>query len=166
MSLAACAILACVQASSSLPSAGPAVDAVALDLGVLLKHLMRSTNRDFFHALERAGISFSQVKCLGLLADAEAPLALGELADELGLSLPAVSRAVDGLVQRGEIKREEHLRDRRSKIVSVTPRGRRTFEDLMAVRLAGLRRMLSELEPAELDALGASVGPVVRRLGL
>jgi DNA-binding MarR family transcriptional regulator len=155
-----------VQASSSIASPSPAVDAVALDLGVLLKHLLRSTNRDFFHALERAGISFSQVKCLGLLADAEAPIALSELADELGLSLPAASRAVDGLVQRSEVKREEHARDRRSKVVTVTPRGRRTFEDLVAVRMAGMRRMLGQLGPAELDALGASLGPVVRRLGL
>jgi hypothetical protein len=34
------------------------------------------------------------------------------------------------------------------------------------VRMAGIRRMLGQLEPAELDALGASLGPVVRRLGL
>jgi DNA-binding MarR family transcriptional regulator len=155
-----------VQASSSIASPTPAVDAVALDLGVLLKHLLRSTNRDFFHALDRAGISFSQVKCLGLLADAEDPIALSELADELGLSLPAVSRVVDGLVQRAEVKREEHVRDRRSKVVTVTPRGRRTFEGLVAVRMAGIRRTLGQLEPAELDALGASLGPVVRRLGL
>ena len=61
-------------------------------------------------ALQEAGISFTQLKCLGVLSEADAPLSLGALADELGLSLAAISRAVDGLVQRGEVKREEDPR--------------------------------------------------------
>jgi len=151
------------NATASEPEA---IDTLAHDLGALLRHLMSSTNKDFFHALEAAGISFSQVKCLGLLVDADEAVSLGYLADELGLSLPAASRAVDGLVQRGEVRREEDVRDRRSKLVTVTPRGRRTFDKLVAVRMAGLRRFLETLEPKEIEGLAAGVGPVVGRLGL
>ena len=57
-------------------------------------------------------------------------MALGAVADALGLSLPAISRAVDGLVQRGLVKREEDPRDRRSKLVTATAAGARTFERL------------------------------------
>ena len=91
-------VLACVQAII--------ITTVGRDLGLLLKHLLRSTNREFFSELQDAGISFSQLKCLGLLADADSPRSLGALSEEIGLSLAAVSRAVDALVQRGEVKRE------------------------------------------------------------
>ena len=37
-------------------------------------------------------------------------MSLGALADELVLSPAAISRAVDGLVQRGELRREEDPR--------------------------------------------------------
>ena len=85
---------------------------VGRDLGLLVKHLLGSTNREFFAALQDAGISFSQLKCLGFLSNAEAPLSLGALSEDLGLSLAAVSRAVDGLVQRGDVKRQEDPSDR------------------------------------------------------
>jgi DNA-binding MarR family transcriptional regulator len=138
---------------------------VGRDLSLLLKHLMSSTNREFFAELQDAGISFSQLKCLGLLSNAEAPLSLGALSAEIGLSLAAVSRAVDGLVQRGELKRQEDPCDRRSKLVTVSARGRATYERVVAVRVAGVERFVEGLEPDEREALGAAVGPIVERLG-
>ena len=152
------ALLACVQASIS-------ATAVGRDLALLVKHLLGSTNREFFAELQAAGISFSQLKCLGVLAEAQAPLSLGGLSHEIGLSLPAVSRAVDGLVQRGEIRRQEDPDDRRSKLVTVTARGRATYERLVAVRIAGVERFVEALEPYEREVLGAAVGPIVERLG-
>jgi DNA-binding MarR family transcriptional regulator len=136
---------------------------VAADLGLVFKEVMTSTSHDFFAALDAAGLSFSQVKCLGLLNDADA-LSVSALSDELVLSLPAASRAVDALVQRGELTRVEDTRDRRSRLVSITPRGRKTFEKLMAVRRAGVERLLGELDPPELDALAAALRPIVERL--
>jgi DNA-binding MarR family transcriptional regulator len=138
---------------------------VGRDLSLLLKHLLGSTNREFFAALQDAGISFSQLKCLGLLSNADAPLSLGALSEEIGLSLAAVSRAVDGLVQRGELKRQEDPHDRRSKLVTVSARGRRTYERIVAVRMAGVERFVEGLEPDEREALGAAVAPIVERLG-
>jgi DNA-binding MarR family transcriptional regulator len=129
-----------------------------------MKHLLADKGREFFAALEAAGISFSQVKCLMVLADSSEPLSVKELSDKLGLSLPAVSRAVEGLVQRGEVVREEDARDRRSKLVTVTARGRRTYEQMVEVRMAGVRSFVDELEPAEREALAAAIAPIVRRL--
>ena len=138
---------------------------VGRDLGLLLKHLLASTNREFFAELQDAGISFSQLKCIGVLSNAEAPLSLGALSEELGLSLPAVSRAVDGLVQRGAVKRQEDPSDRRSKLVSVSARGRAIYERVVRVRVAGVERFVEELEPNQRDALGAALGPIVEGLG-
>jgi DNA-binding MarR family transcriptional regulator len=138
---------------------------VGRDLGLLLKHLLGSTNREFFAELQDAGISFSQLKCLGVLSNAEAPLSLGALSEELGLSLPALSRAVDGLVQRGAVKRQGDPSDRRSKLVSVSARGRATYERVVRVRVAGVERFVEDLEPDQRDALGAALGPIVEGLG-
>jgi DNA-binding MarR family transcriptional regulator len=138
---------------------------VGRDLGLLLKHLMGSTNREFFGALQDAGISFSQLKCLGLLANADTSVSLGALSEELGLSLAAVSRGVDGLVQRGQVKRQEDPSDRRSKLVTLTARGRATYERVLAVRIAGLERFVDGLEPDEREQLGAALAPIVERLG-
>ena len=135
------------------------------DLGLLVRHLLGSTNREFFAALQDAGISFSQLKCLGLLSSAEAPLSLGALSEDLGLSLAAVSRAVDGLVQRGDVKRQEDPSDRRSKLVTLTARGRATYERVVAVRIAGVERFVEGLEPEERDALGAALSPIVEGFG-
>jgi DNA-binding MarR family transcriptional regulator len=137
---------------------------VGRDLGLLLKHLLGSTNREFFAELQDAGISFSQLKCLALLSSAEAPLSLGALSEKLGLSLAAVSRAVDGLVQRGQVKRQEDPSDRRSKLVTVSARGRSTHERVIAVRVAGVRRFVEGLEPDQRDALGAALAPIVEGL--
>jgi DNA-binding MarR family transcriptional regulator len=138
---------------------------VGRDLALLLKHLLGSTNREFFAALQDAGISFSQLKCLGLLANADSPLSLGELSEEIGLSLAAVSRGVDGLVQRGEVKRQEDPSDRRSKLVTLSSRGRATYERVLAIRLAGVERFVDGLEPDERENLGAAIAPIVERLG-
>ena len=144
-----------MQASSAERIAEVAgLDGVSRDLGLIVRHLLWSTNREFFTSLQEAGISFSQLKCLGLLAEVT------------GLSLPAISRAVDGLVQRGEVKRTEDPSDRRSKLLAVTARGRTTYERLASVRAAGVRRFVADLEPQERDALGAAIHPIVERLDL
>jgi DNA-binding MarR family transcriptional regulator len=161
-----------VQASTTEREAAPAgaepteADQLARDLGVFFRRMLTSNHREFFKALQDAGISFTQLKCLGLLSEAGAPMSLGALSEELVLSPAAVSRAVDGLVQRGALKRDEDPSDRRSKIVSLSARGRAAYERVMAVRLAGVRRFVDELEPQERDALGAALHPIVERLSV
>ena len=139
---------------------------LAKDLGRFLKGVLMTNNREFFVALQEAGISFTQLKCIGVLQQAGGPMSLSALADELALSPAAISRAVDGLVQRGALKREEDPEDRRSKIVSLAPRGRAVYERVMAVRLAGLKNFIEELEPQERDALGSALHPIIERLSL
>ena len=150
-----------MQASVS-PAAD--LDTVVADLGVLMKHLLVSSSRDFFAAIEQAGLTFTQVKCLHRLSDSEDPVPLNALSETLGLSGPAISRAIDGLVQRGEVKRTEDPRDRRSKLLTLSARGRRTIDHFVAIRLAGIKRFVEELTDEERAALAVGVSPVARRL--
>jgi len=140
------------------------VDAVVADLGVLMKHLLVSSSRDLFAAVEQARLTFTQVKCLHRRGGPEDPLPLNALSETLGLSGPAISRAIDGLVQRGEVKRTEDPRDRRSKLLTLSARGRRTIDRFVAIRLAGIKRFVEELADEERAALAAGLSPVARRL--
>ena len=140
------------------------VDTVATDLGVVMKQLLVSSSRDFFAAVEQAGLTFTQVKCLHRLGDSEEALPLNALSETLGLSGPAISRAIDGLVQRGEVKRTEDPRDRRSKLLTLSARGRRTIDHFVAIRLAGIKRFVEELADEERQALAAGLSPIARRL--
>ena len=72
---------------------------------------------------------------------------------------------MDGLVQRGDVKRQEDPSDRRSKLVTVTARGRATYERVVAIRVAGIEQFVEELEPDQREALGAALGPIVEGLG-
>jgi DNA-binding MarR family transcriptional regulator len=124
---------------------------------------MVTTGREVFQVIEELELSFSQLKAAQALADAKAPLSLGALGEELGLSLPAVSRAVDGLVKRGLCTRTEDPTDRRSKRVVLTKRGRRFYERVYALRVAGLRGFVERLEPEERDALAQGLRSIAER---
>jgi MarR family transcriptional regulator for hemolysin len=142
----------------------PGADELATSLTALMKHLLVTTGRDFFAEMERVGISLTQAKSLMLLIDAEEPMSVKAISDALGLSVPGISRAIDAMVQRGEVKREEDPRDRRCKMVSITARGRKVYERLMAIRLAGVRRFVEELDQDEREALAHGLDAVAGRI--
>jgi DNA-binding MarR family transcriptional regulator len=166
------AILVCVQASSSSFAAGPTgpsgteglTDVITRDLFAFVNKLLTAGHRELFAAMEKEDLSITQVKSLHALTDADGPMTLGAVSDLLGLSLPAISRSVDGLVQRGLVKREEDPRDRRSKLVTATSRGRSTYERLTALRLAGIRAFVADLEPEQKQALADALAPLIRSL--
>jgi DNA-binding MarR family transcriptional regulator len=158
------AILACVHASISAADGADLTETLASDLGLLIRQALKYSSRDFFVAIEQTGLTFTQLKCLHILSDSDEPLPISALSELLGLSGPAISRAVDGLVQRGEVKRTEDPRDRRSKLLTASARGRRTVERFMALRFAGVKRFVEGLTEAERQALAAGLGPIARRL--
>jgi DNA-binding MarR family transcriptional regulator len=151
-----------VQAFAATKQATP--ETLAQDLTALMKHLLIKTSRDFFAELEKAGISLTQIKSLTFLAETEEPMSVKALSDLMGLSLPGISRAIEGLVQRGEIKRVEDAEDRRRKLLSITSSGRRTYERLLASRVEGVRRFVDELDPEEQEALSRGLRALAGRL--
>jgi MarR family transcriptional regulator for hemolysin len=154
-----------MQASVSTKQAtGDATELLAGSLTSLMKHLMMTTGREFFAEMEKTGVSLTQAKSLMILIEAEKPMSVKAISDAMGLSLPGVSRSVEAMVQRGEVTREEDPRDRRCKMVSVTPRGRKLYERLMAVRIAGVRRFVEELDQDEQEALAQGLDAVAGRI--
>jgi DNA-binding MarR family transcriptional regulator len=130
----------------------------------LVGHLMRTSTPDFFRALSEHELTLTQVKMLHQLDEPDAELPLSELAEMLSLSLPAVSRAIDGLQQRGYVERREDDHDRRVKRVSITAAGRRVLSRLMEIRLNMLERFAATLTDEERRDLATALAPIVERV--
>jgi len=152
-----------VQASTAAKQAS-APEELTQDLSIVVRHLLTHTGRDFFEAVDDLRLSFTQIKAAQLLAEAEKPLSLGAIGDHLALSLPAVSRAVDGLVKRGLCTRAEDPADRRSKRIVITARGRRLYERLHEIRVIGIREWAEGLDPDQRDALLTALRPIASEL--
>jgi DNA-binding MarR family transcriptional regulator len=122
----------------------------------------RSSSPALFRALEQMELSFTQVKALFTLERGE--LSVGEIGAALGLSLPATSRAVDGLAQREFVVRRESSEDRRSKLVALTPQGRDVLEACVAGRRAAIERFVDTLSESERGALHSALLPIAERI--
>lgn len=83
--------------------------------------VMRTIRREM-RRQRAADLSVPQFRALGYLSrHPGAPLA--ELAEHLGLTAPAASRLVEGLVARGYAARQTNARDRRSVALTTTAKG-------------------------------------------
>ena len=140
-------------------------DALADDVFVFLRHLMRSTQGDVFDLAGELDLTLSQLRVLYVLAPAEDAPALGGLASAVGLSIAATGRAVDALVRSGYVSRAEDAADRRIKRHALTAEGRRAMERLAEARRAGVRRFVATLDDADRERLAAALEPVLERLG-
>lgn len=150
------AILARMQAKA------PA-ETLAADMAALFKYLVRTHGADFFETVGELDLSFSQVRALSILTNEVERATLGELGERIGISLAAVSRAVEGLVKRGYVTRAEDAEDRRFKQVAATASGRALMERLMELRVAGFGAFVETLEPAERKRLAEAIAPIVAR---
>jgi DNA-binding MarR family transcriptional regulator len=129
----------------------------------LASYMMRSANVGTFNAIAELDLSFTQIKALCALESDGQERSLKALADSLGVSLPAMSRAVDGLFERGLVGREEDKADRRMKRVRLTDSGRRVPLALNEARLSALQELIGSLTEQEADALDAALGLILER---
>ena len=139
------------------------VSPLAGDLSGFVRYLLSRCGGDYLQAIEDRGLSLSQIKALHVLAEAAEDVSLKGLGDKLGLSMPAISRAVDGLVQRRLVTRTEDRLDRRIKRVRVTAAGRDVVDELVQLRLAEIEEFLTTLSTRERDRLRAALAPIMAR---
>jgi DNA-binding MarR family transcriptional regulator len=132
-------------------------------LNKLSAHVNRTASPDMFRVLGEVGLSFTQMKALFLLQEAE-EMTVKDISARLSMSLPAMSRSVDGLVQRGFVARRECESDRRSKQIALLPAGRDVLNRVTAARENALVAFAAELPDAERTALHAALLPIAERI--
>jgi len=99
--------------------------------------------RSEMRAHRGADLSVPQFRALALLSRSQGA-SLSVVAEFLGLSLPATSRLVDGLVKHGLVTRRTPAGNRRVVALSVSVRGRATWE---AARQATQQRLAEVITP-------------------
>jgi DNA-binding MarR family transcriptional regulator len=124
-----------------------AVDAKQLagTLGVLWGQLMRADEGGMFRLISELDLAMTQVKSLFILNACSAEPSVNQLAERIGLSLPAASRTIDGLLKRGLVERREDQHDRRIKRVRITDAGHGAVTQIAEARLHGLEAFAETL---------------------
>ncbi len=142
---------------------GTARQTLTRDMFALAAYLLRTANVGTFNAIAELDLSFTQIKTLcALEADGE-ERSVKALAESLGVSLPAMSRAVDGLFERGLVRRDEALEDRRMKRVRLTDAGRKVPQALNDARLSALAELMDSFGEDEADALQQALELILAR---
>ena len=144
-------------------TAEPRTADLAADMCALIAFMMKSAGPDVFRAIGELELSLTQVKVLHIL-DAEGDeRSLKELAEAFAMSLPAMSRSVEGLHQRGLVGRREDADDRRMKRVRITAAGRAAVARINRTRMAIADRFLQTLPAGDRRRLSLALDPIVSR---
>lgn len=145
----------------------PAQDAgaTALRLGALFRYMFVFDRGAQLRAMEESGLTLTQCKALFVLAGPteREPCPGKELAEQVGLSMAAISRAVDGLVEAGYATRVEDSEDRRVRRIAITEAGEQVVGRIVSARLEGLREFTDGLSGAERRKLDAALELLLRR---
>jgi DNA-binding MarR family transcriptional regulator len=136
---------------------------LARQLVGFMRYAWSGSDPEFTRAVAEQDLTFSQLKTLILLAEHAETLSVKDVAERLGISLPAASRAVDSLVRRGLAERAEDQLDRRVKRVRTTRKGDRLMERLLAARIRSFERLLASFTVTERRKLGDALDEILAR---
>ncbi len=139
-----------MESSSPKACAGEILDTVPFIMQFIRVEMRRSRG---------PGISIPQFRVLTYLNRTEGA-SLSAAADRVGLSLPAMSRLIDGLVERELVERDESLEDRRRITLRLTNLGKELVRTARAGARARLAEVLTSLPPSQ----RAEVAHVMERL--
>ncbi len=99
-----------------------------------------------------ADISVPQFRAMGYI-DSNDGASLSDLAAHIGLTLPSMSKLIDGLVSRKLVTRVAHSHDRRRICLSLTPLGREELRAAHRFTERYLAEALSDLGEDELRSI-------------
>jgi DNA-binding MarR family transcriptional regulator len=144
----------------------PEAQETAARLTALFRHLFLYDRGNQLRVIEESGLSMTQSKALlelGGLGQTEEAWQVSDLAEVFGVSVPSMSRAVDGLVKKRLATRVEDPDDRRVRQVRITPKGKDLVETLVAVRQSGFEAFTSTLSAGQRRKLDAAVDSLMDR---
>lgn len=133
---------------------------VSEDFIAVTTHVMKSSSAPMVAFAEQYDLTFTQLKLMFALSNADEPQPIGHLAETIGSSLPATGRAVDGLVRHELATRTEDPTDRRVKRIEATKLGASSMDAIYATRVATLNKILKKLSDDQLDALSSALAPL------
>jgi DNA-binding MarR family transcriptional regulator len=148
---------------ASMRETAPSVDAVADQLHAFACVLGRFTRGAVFDLAHELELSLSQLRALHVLANADEPMTLTELAPALHLSVAATGRLLDGLERAGLVVRREDEEDRRVKRLALTAEGEHVMERLATATREGLRGFAATLNEERRACLSRALTTVLEK---
>jgi DNA-binding MarR family transcriptional regulator len=128
-----------------------------------LRPVLLRVGRELRREAREVGVSPEQVSLLVAIKYAPG-IGVGALATRERVSAPAMSNHVDRLERDGLVERTPSADDRRRVGLTLTDEGRRVLRRVRSRRTAWLASRLGRLDPAELEAVEAAIGPLARLL--
>jgi DNA-binding MarR family transcriptional regulator len=145
---------------------GVAEKATAARMTALLRHLFLYDRGNQLRVMEQSGLSMTQCKALlelGGLGRAAHTWQVSDLAEVFGVSVPAMSRAVEALVKAKLATRVEDPDDRRVRRVRLTAKGKEIVDTLVTVRQTGMEAFAATLTAPQRRKLDAAVDALMDR---
>jgi DNA-binding MarR family transcriptional regulator len=158
--------LAAIVEQVSVPEVSEEAQDTAARISALLRHLFLYDRGNLLRVIEESGLSITQSKALlelGGLGEVTEARQVSDLAEALGVSVPSMSRAVDGLVKKRLATRVEDPDDRRVRRIAITDRGKKLVDTLVVVRQAGMETFAASLTAAQRRKLDAAVDSLMDR---
>src|SRR5919106_2531000 len=128
-----------------------------------LRPVLLRLSRELRRETDPLGVTSRQVTLLWLIRERPG-LSLRQLAAEERISAPALSGHLDRLERAGLIERVRSTEDRRRVGIRLTAEGSGILKRIRARRTTWLAERLRHLEPEELAAIEAALGPLQRLL--
>ena len=118
--------------------------------------LVMRTIRAEFRSQRSAELSVPQFRTLAFIKNNDGA-SLSSLAAHIGLTLPSMSKLIDGMVSRGFVGRDEHSEDRRRICLRLTSQGKSELEAAHNHTQAFLADKMSGLTSEELKTITRSM---------
>jgi DNA-binding MarR family transcriptional regulator len=111
------------------------------------------------------GLTSARWQILGAITSAERPQPVAWLARDLGANRQNVQRIVNDLHKEGLVAFEVNPHHRRAQLVTLTEKGRRTFEEAMELQAPWVNGISDGLSVKEIETVHRVVTALRKKLG-
>ena len=125
-------------------------------LGYLLGQANHALFKDFEAAVRAAGLGSLEWRVLATLSD-QAPMPVGQLAQEVLSQQPTVTKLLQRLSAQGWVQLTDDPQDQRRTLVAITPAGQEKVNPLMAQAREHETQTLAGLSAADIQRLKAQL---------
>jgi DNA-binding MarR family transcriptional regulator len=137
------------------------VDQLTDDLFDFLSRAAKEDDGAIFDIARELDLTLSQLCALSVIAHADHPMTLTELAPRVRLSVAATGRLLDGLERLGLVARGEDPTDRRVKRLSLTEQGDALTERFNTAKRGSLRNFTKTLTDEQREALSRALALIL-----
>src|SRR5467141_1319497 len=134
---------------------------------LILGKAFQSASKYLYAGLEETGIDDTDFRILKALLN-KGPLPVNTIGPKVYLTPGSISMAIDRLLDRGLVSRVESPKDRRVRVVSLTPKGKELIAPVFRKHAAEIRKVFADASPKEvrsLETILKKIGKRAERLG-